>query len=88
MKDCYGKCEYCAWNKSAGCNPAGRNQKELTRIITVEITQICKSTGKGIDMIHESAEESAKYYADDIKKYLYADDVHIVAIQDFINDDC
>ena len=56
--------------------------KELTRIKTVEITEIVTDYGSNIIEPNESARLTERQ----IKAFTHADDVKVVKVQDFIMD--
>ena len=61
-------------------------KKELTRVITLQITHIVERSADDIDFMEEELQVTAEYVADRTKKSLKADDVQVLGVQGFIRE--
>lgn len=61
-------------------------RKELTRVITLQITNIAKWDASGIDWMEENLKPDAEHVAESVKGFLNADDVQLVKVQGFIRE--
>ena len=61
-------------------------KKEMTRVITLQITQIVEWSADGIDFMEENLQSDAGHVADSVKALCKADDVQVLNAQAFIRE--
>lgn len=61
-------------------------KREITRIMTIEITDICTVEESDLDAALSSKDTLAGVVKKELREFLHVDDATLVSVQDFVRD--